>query len=204
MENVKKSAPVHSNEDANLVSDLSKESLNSSIQDPSLAPTDTTAFESFQALQEELEQQKTLTLRALADLDNYRKRTLKEKEELRKFAVAGLIEALLPVLDNFELGLKNIPSEAPASFVQGFQMVQEQLFQILKDSGLSLVDPKNEVFNPNTQDCVAHLPHESIPENYIIETVRKGYILQDRLLRSASVLVSSGSSTATTAEEPLS
>lgn len=203
MENIKDSPPVHSDEDSNLISDLSPGSLNAGLQEPSVCSQDPTAFEALQALQTELEQQKALTLRALADLDNYRKRALKEKEELRKFAVSGLVEALLPVLDNFELGLKNIPSEAPISFVQGFQMVQEQLFQILKDSGLSLVDPKNEIFNPNTQDCVAHLPHETIPENYIIQTVRKGYILQDRLLRSASVLVSSGASAANTPGETL-
>ncbi len=151
-------------------------------------------LEALQSLQVELEQQKALTLRALADLDNYRKRALKEKEDLRKFAVSGLLEALLPILDNFELGLKNIPAEAPASFVQGFQMVQDQLCQILKDFGLSSVEPVNEAFNPNTQECVAHLPHEAVPENHVIQTVRKGYILQDRLLRSASVLVSSGPS----------
>lgn len=145
-----------------------------------------------QTLQGELEQQKALTLRTLADLDNYRKRAIKEKEDMRKWAIGSLLEALLPILDNFELGLKNISAEAPPSFVQGFQMVQEQLLQVLKDFGLTPLEPKDEVFNPNTQDCVAHLPHESIAENHVIQTVRKGYTLQDRLLRSASVLVSSG------------
>lgn len=162
------------------------------LKDAHAAPSEAIELRMVQALQVELEQQKALTLRALADLDNYRKRALKEKEDLRKFAIAGLIEALLPILDNFELGLKNIPAEAPSSFVQGFQMVQDHLLQTLKDFGLSSVEPVNEAFNPNTQECIAHLPHETVPESHVIQTVRKGYTLQDKLLRSASVLVSRG------------
>ncbi len=194
MDNTIHSQPIPSAEEAQPSIPSSEEPLDANLNDAPMNLLDTGAFETVQALQLELEQQKILTLRALADLDNHRKRTLKEKEDLRKFAVSGLVESLLPILDNFELGLKNVPLEAPASFVQGFQMVQEQLSQILKDFGLSSVDPQNEVFNPNTQECVAHLPHETVPENHIIQTIRKGYILQDKLLRSASVLVSSGAS----------
>lgn len=194
MENTTHSQPTPSAEAVNLCAPTSSEPFETNLKDDHASSVDVGALESLQVLQAELEQQKALTLRALADLDNYRKRALKEKDDLRKFAVAGLLEALLPILDNFELGLKNIPAEAPASFVQGFQMVQDQLCQILKDFGLSLVEPVNEAFNPNTQECVAHLSHDTVPENHVIQTVRKGYTLQDRLLRSASVLVSSGPS----------
>lgn len=191
MENDTTHSSIPSTEDSSLPNTSANQETNKALEAEG-ASLDRSAFEVLQALQEELEQQKALTLRTLADLDNYRKRAIKEKEDMRKWAIGSLLEALLPILDNFELGLKNVSSEAPPSFIQGFQMVQDQLLQILKDFGLSPVEPNNEVFNPNNQDCVAHIPHESIPENHVIQTVRKGYTLQDRLLRSASVLVSSG------------
>ncbi len=191
MENDTTHAATPSAEDSSLPNTSANQEVNKALEADGTSP-DRSAFDVLQAVQEELEQQKALTLRTLADLDNYRKRAIKEKEDMRKWAIGSLLEALLPILDNFELGLKNVSAEAPPSFVQGFQMVQDQLLQILKDFGLSPLEPKNEVFNPNNQDCVAHIPDESIPENHVIQTVRKGYTLQDRLLRSASVLVSSG------------
>lgn len=141
----------------------------------------------------ELLTQKNTALRALADLDNYRKRMLKEKEELRTWALSSLMEALLSVIDNLELGLQGAQaSQASEGFLKGFQMVYEQLLSTLKSHGLSLIEANEGVFDPNTQECVAHINHEQVPENHIVQVVRKGYMIKEKLLRPASVVVSNG------------
>lgn len=129
-------------------------------------------------------------LRAQADFDNFRKRSLKEKEEIRRFANAALIKELLPILDNFELGLKSV--EATPEVLAGFQMVLTQLQTVLAEKGLEAIDPDNQPFDPLQEEAVAYLPDENVPEGNVIQTTRKGYSLNGKLLRPALVVVSKG------------
>lgn len=162
-------------------------------QEQAMESTDMALLKQIEVLQSDLFNQKNIALRALADLDNYRKRALKEKEDLRAWATASLVEALLPVIDNLELGLQSASSQAEAaSIVQGFQLVYEQFLNTLKNSGLVTIMPQGELFDPNAQECIAHMPDETILENYVIQVVRKGYKLGEKLIRPASVIVSSG------------
>ena len=132
-------------------------------------------------------------LRSVADLENYRKRALKEKEELRKYAVSGLVEDLLPALDNLELGLLSAEgNEAGQSVAQGFVMVVQQFKSILQQHGLEEVNPVHEEFDPHTHEATAHEASEEVPEGKVLRVNRKGYKLQGRLLRPAMVVVSSG------------
>lgn len=132
-------------------------------------------------------------LRTVADLENYRKRAVREKEEARKQGISSLLEDLLPVLDNFQLGLKSAEMhDGGSAFAEGFRMVLKQMQTVLTDNGLVPLSPDGESFDPNYHECVAHLPHGTVEEGHIIEVQRVGYRYQERLLRPAVVVVSSG------------
>ena len=138
---------------------------------------------------------KDLAMRAQADLDNYRKRAVREKEDAIRYANTGLLEKLLPVLDNFELGLEAARS-APdtASIIQGMSMVQKQLQDFLKAHGVEAVPAEGQVFDPGHHEAVAQEHSAGVPEGHVVRLLRKGYKLKDRLLRASSVTVSKGAS----------
>jgi molecular chaperone GrpE len=136
---------------------------------------------------------KDLALRARADLDNFRKRALREKEEAIRYANNGLLERLLPIIDNFELGLDAAKMAADtASILQGMSMVQKQLHDFLKNNGLEEVQAEGEAFDPNKHDAVSQEFSADIPDGHVIRQVRKGYKIKDRLIRASSVIVSKG------------
>jgi len=141
---------------------------------------------------------KDLALRSMADLENYRKRMAREKTDAIRFANAGLLEALLPILDNFEWGLKAAEQESSSSSVfQGMSMVFKQIEDFLSAEGIETIKTEGETFDPNIHDAVAQEPSETLAEGIIISQSRKGYRLRDRLLRPAGVIVSTGTTPAT-------
>lgn len=133
-------------------------------------------------------------LRTASDLDNYRRRVAREKEELRKYATSSLVEDLLPAIDNIALGLESARKHHPEakSVIDGFSMVLTQIFKILEQHGIKEINPENSSFDPSLHDCVAHQPSDSIKDGHIITVTRKGYMLHERLVRPAGVVVSSG------------
>jgi molecular chaperone GrpE len=132
-------------------------------------------------------------LRAVADLENYRKRITREKQEIIRSAAANVVESLLPVLDNMKLGLQAAENHPEAKDVTyGFKMVDDQLKTSLSEQGLEELLPDGEPFDPNLHECIAHQPSNDVKEDFIIQTVRSGYRLNDRLIRAANVIVSSG------------
>lgn len=136
---------------------------------------------------------KDLALRARADLDNFRKRSLREKEDAIRYANNGLLEKLLPVIDNFELGLDAARNATDAaSVLQGMSMVHRQLQDFIRGQGLEEVPADGEAFDPNKHDAVSQEFSAEVPEGKVIRQVRKGYKLKDRLIRAASVIVSKG------------
>lgn len=136
---------------------------------------------------------KDLALRARADLDNFRKRALREKEEAIRYANNGLLERLLPVIDNFELGLDAARNAADtASILLGMSMVHKQLQDFLKTNGLEEVQAEGEAFDPNKHDAVSQEFSAEVPEGHVVRQVRKGYKIKDRLVRASSVVVSKG------------
>ncbi len=143
--------------------------------------------------QAEATEMKTRYLRAVADMENYRKRIAREKQEIIRSAAAGVVESLLPVLDNMKLGLQAAENHPEAKDVTvGFRMVDEQLKKSLSEQGLEELVPDGEAFDPNLHECIAHQPSDEIKEDHVIETVRAGYRLNERLIRAANVIVSSG------------
>ena len=144
-------------------------------------------------VQGEAEDNKNLYLRAIADLENFRRRAVRDKEESRRLATEALIEDVLPALDNLVLGLeaaKQHPEAKPVT--EGFSMVLTQLESILQEHGIKEINPVDEKFQPDFHECVAHEPSKKYKEGKIISVIRKGYLLHDRLVRPASVIVSSG------------
>ena len=135
-------------------------------------------------------------LRAVADLENFRRRTVREKDELRQFAAGRVLEDLLPVLDNLALGLgaAKAPNADLKNLVGGIGMVLEQLKTSLVGHGLKEINPAGQKFDPNQHESIASQPSEDVAEGSVLQVVRIGYGLNGRLLRPASVVVSSGSS----------
>lgn len=143
--------------------------------------------------QNEAAEMKTRYLRAVADLENYRKRIAREKQDIIRNAAANVVESLLPVLDNMKLGLQAAENHPEAKDVTyGFKMVDDQLKKSLSEQGLQELIPDGEAFDPNLHECIAQQASDEIDEDHIIQTVRAGYRLNDRLIRAANVIVSSG------------
>jgi molecular chaperone GrpE len=168
---------------------------------PDLDPTETVEAEAeaapklseLEQAQLEASEMKTRYLRSVADLENYRKRMMREKSDILRSAAAGVIESLLPVLDNMKLGLQAAENHPEAKDVTlGFKMVDSQFKKTLADQGLEELLPDGEVFDPNFHECIAQQPSEEVPEDHVISTTRAGYRLNDRLIRAPSVIISSG------------
>lgn len=141
----------------------------------------------------EVDAQRDRYMRAVAEMENLRRRTAREKDEARRYAVSGLVEDLLPIMDHFSLGLEAARKhEGGRAFAEGFEMILGQLRATLERHGVSEINPRGVRFDPNLHECVSHQPHESVAEGMVISVERVGYTLHERLLRPASVVVSSG------------
>ncbi|MBL9176462.1 MAG: nucleotide exchange factor GrpE [Verrucomicrobiaceae bacterium] len=144
-------------------------------------------------LTQEVERWKDLAYRSQAELDNFRKRSAREAQEARVYANADLLRALFPILDNFDMGLEAARAESEKSMIfMGMSMVNRQLQDFLRDSGVQEIEAQGKPFDPNLHDAVSQEANADIAEGTIIRVTRKGYKLKDRLLRAASVIVSSG------------
>ncbi len=142
----------------------------------------------------ELDKWKDVAARAQADLDNFRKRMAREKSEAIQYANRDLLEQLLPIIDNFEMGLKAAGTAGGESsmILQGMSMVYKQIEDFLGDQGVEFITSDGVAFDPNLHDAVKQESHATVPEGHIIYTTRRGYRLKDRILRAANVVVSSG------------
>jgi molecular chaperone GrpE len=133
-------------------------------------------------------------LRAMADFDNYRRRVVRERDDERARAVAGLLEDFLPVLDGLQLAASSAANASDAATVaKGVSMVADQFAETLARHGIARIEPApGEVFDPNDHEAVAHAPSDELAEGQVVQVVRPGYRIGRRLVRAASVVVSSG------------
>lgn len=133
-------------------------------------------------------------LRAVADLENFRRRTVREKDELRQFATARVLEDLLPVLDNLALALAAAkqPGADIGALAGGVDMVLAQFKSALVAHGLKEISPLGQAFDANLHESLSAQPSDKVPEGNVMTVVRTGYSLNGRLLRPAAVIVSSG------------
>jgi molecular chaperone GrpE len=160
---------------------------------PAAEPTqDTTEEGALTQLQADLERFRDLAFRSQADFDNYRKRSAREKEDAVKYANSSLLERLIPIIDNFELGLAAAGSSEKSPILAGMSMVGKQLNDFLAEFGVTAIDATGQTFDPNLHEAIAHEHNAKVPEGKVIRQVRKGFKLKDRLLRPANVIVSRG------------
>ncbi|HEX7516871.1 MAG TPA: nucleotide exchange factor GrpE [Chthoniobacterales bacterium] len=147
-----------------------------------------------ESLQADLDRFRDLALRSQADFENYKKRAAREKEEAIRYANSALLERLIAIVDNFELGLESARGEGENSPVlSGMSMVLKQFMDFLTEHGLQPIDATGQKFDPNLHEAIAHESNEQFPEGVVIRQTRRGYRMKDRLLRPSSVVVSSGS-----------
>src|SRR5580698_643034 len=125
-------------------------------------------------------------LRTTADFDNFKKRAAREKTEAVQYANVNLLQKLLPVLDNFEMALaavEAVKEEKLASLKSGVAMIQQQLKNALTETGLEEIDATGKQFDPTLHEAVSQQESAEVPENHVVQQIRKGYKLRDRLLR---------------------
>lgn len=129
-------------------------------------------------------------MRTMAEFDNYRKRTEKEKSTMYDMGVKGLIEKLLPIVDNFERGLGTITEkEKESAFTQGIELIYRQLMTALDDIGVKPIDAVGKEFDPNLHNAVMHGEDDTMGENIVTDEFQKGYLYKDMVVRHSMVKV---------------
>ncbi|MDQ6632868.1 MAG: nucleotide exchange factor GrpE [Verrucomicrobiota bacterium] len=131
-------------------------------------------------------------LRQTADLENFKKRAAREKQEAIKFANESLLQKLIPVVDNFDMALNaagNGENASVQSLQTGINMIYAQLKSALAEAGLEEIDAAGKVFDPNLHEAVSQQETTEQPENHVLQQLRKGYKFRERLVRPATVIV---------------
>ena len=141
-----------------------------------------------EALKGELEQLRAQSLLERADLENQRKRVSRDLEQLRKFANERLLSDLLPVFDSLDAGLAAAGKE-PGPLHDGLELTFRQLLKVAADNGLSMIDPTGEAFNPEYHQAISQVEAAGAAPGSVVQVFQKGYLLNDRLLRPALVVV---------------
>jgi molecular chaperone GrpE len=143
-----------------------------------------------EGLRRENEDLKNRYMRTLADMDNLRKRTEREKSDFARYATSGVLKDLIPALDNFDRALQH--SAADDEFHKGIELIYKQLYDVLTKHGLRLIEEVGAHFDPNIHEAVVREEDSSVPSHTVTAILQKGYFLHDRLLRPALVKVAVG------------
>src|SRR5438132_11277092 len=143
-----------------------------------------------EALKKEREELYDRVLRKQAEFENYKKRMDREKSDFMQFASAELMKEILNALDSFELALKNASTQTGGqNMLRGFELIYKQLQDTLSRFGLTPIEAKGKKFDPHFHQAVSTQPTDEAEENTVVEEMRKGYLLNGRLLRPAMVAV---------------
>jgi molecular chaperone GrpE len=165
------------------------ENVENPAADPQPAAAETPELDPWEELEADVAKWKELSLRTAAEMDNLRKRTAREREEAIRYANQRLLEELLPVIDNFDMGMQAASQDTSSMIYIGMDMVRRQLNEFLTAQGVEEIDTAG-LFDPNLHEAVAQEDCAKGDEGRILRVTRKGYKLRDRLLRPASVVVS--------------
>jgi molecular chaperone GrpE len=153
------------------------------------AVAETTLEEQLAAKDKEARENWDRFLRERADLENYRKRVSKEKEELLNYGNKSLIEEILPIVDNLERALAHATEDGQAAVVEGIRMTHGMLVAALKKFGVTPIESVGAPFDSAFHQAMAQVPTDEHPPNTVVEEYQKGYLLKERLLRPAMVTV---------------
>ena len=144
------------------------------------------------ALRREADEHRDRYLRAVAELDNFRKRSAREVDAARKFGAERLAQAILPVRDSLEAGLAAAAKAGETVLLEGQRATLRLLDEAFAASGIREINPVGELFDPNKHEALSLVPAPGVAANTVLEVVQKGYELNERLLRAAKVLVARG------------
>ena len=173
-------------EDVSLAEDLDTETTEQEVntdEEPSEESVDSVSYA-------EMENR---LLRLQADFENYRKRMARERSEISRTANENILSELLTVIDHLDMALDAaVAYNADKAFMDGFQLVSDQMRNSLSKFGLSGIETDGKEFDPNLHEAITYQPSEDIAEGHIAVCTRKGFMLGDKLLRAAQVVVSSG------------
>ena len=180
------------NQEQNKPSEQGSEDLSGANQE-SEQPSDElpTVEQEIESLKNQNTELKDKYIRLYAEFDNYKKRTVKEKLEFMKTAAQDMMAALLPVIDDFDRAKKNAEDEATSEvFTEGIQLVYQKFNHTLQQKGLKAMDTNGESFDPELHEAISEIP---VPDDNmkgkIIDTIEKGYFLNDKIIRHAKVVV---------------
>jgi molecular chaperone GrpE len=157
------------------------------------APTESPAEAELQKLRAERDNLLDRLARLQAEFENARKRAAKESADYRDFAVADAARALLPVIDNFNLAMKNTTG-SPEDFRKGIELIHKQLQDVLQKMNVQRVPAKGEPFDPRVHEAIEVVESDEAADNHVLEELQPGYRIKDRLLRPAMVRVARGKS----------
>ena len=139
---------------------------------------------------EKIEELTDRVKRQMAEFDNFRKRTEKEKSYMYEIGEREIIEKILPVVDNFERGLAAVPEEEKDSpFADGMTKIYKQMMTVFEEMGVKAIDAVGEEFNPDYHNAVMHVEDEEAGENVVVEEFQKGYLYKDHVVRHSMVKV---------------
>jgi molecular chaperone GrpE len=184
-----KNRPDGANDDAYVIEDTG-DSVEDIEHEMEVAAQEAVAGATAAATQEE--DFRDRYVRTLADFENYRKRSEREKDDFRRYALVGVIRDLLPVIDNFERALEH--AEEGDEFHKGVALIYKQLFDVLQRHGLKTIADSGVRFDPNIHEAVVREEDPSVPSHTVVAILQKGYFLYDRLIRPALVKVAVGGS----------
>lgn len=139
-------------------------------------------------LQKALEEEQNRYLRLMAEYDNFRKRSAREKDSIYSDAKADAFTGLLPVLDNFDRAFENADA-SPEDFMKGMEMTRDQLLTVFENAGVEAFGEAGEPFDPNLHNAVSHVEDPDLGDNVLSQVFQKGYKLGDKVLRHAMVVV---------------
>ncbi len=150
-------------------------------------PAEEVEINELEELQKKADELNDRLLRTMAEYDNYRKRTQKEKESIYPDAISFAVQTILPVIDNFEIALKS--ECADENFKKGMEMIFNQMMESLKSLNVSEINPVGEPFDPEEHNAVMHVDDDTVEDNTVVEVLRKGYKLGEKVIRFAMVKV---------------
>jgi molecular chaperone GrpE len=190
---------VHQNDDENMTQENEEEIEQQPVLDPEIDESELEPIDPVEELKSELQaaqlaaaEAKQDMLRMQADMDNLRKRLVREHEKSRLRTLERFMNDLLPVRDSLERGLEaaNDPAASVEALTEGKQLIMKMLTKAMGDHGLKTIDPAGEAFDPEKHEAMTMITSDQHDENTVIEVMEKGYQLHDRLIRPAKVVVS--------------
>ena len=176
--------------------EVQSQSAENQDEDPQQTPDAPATDQSVEELQAEIErlqaevaQERDRHLRAVAEMQNLRKRTARENQDRQRYAGQSVLSAILPVMDNLTRVLEHQEAAGTEEFAKGVQLTVEEFFRVLASLGVTVVGSEGETFDPNVHEAVARVEGSDVPEGTVVAVDTPGYCLHDRCIRPARVVV---------------